>query len=237
MSFKILIDAGHGGKDKGGGSNAHFLEKDMNLKISLYQYKRCQELGINAELTRDKDIYLNSNKRSSIVKFSGADLCISNHINAGGGQGFEAIHSIHGNGQLAHKIANDIKETGHKVRRVFCKKNKNGADYYYMHRLTGKVQTIIIEYGFADNKADTELLLNNWQEYAESVLRSICLFYNINYQEPKQKSPQANHWALKEYNYLNDLGLDIKEQRFDDNITRGEAFALIRKYHEAMFKF
>jgi len=37
--MKIIIDPGHGGKDTGGGSNEFWLEKDMNLKISLYQHQ------------------------------------------------------------------------------------------------------------------------------------------------------------------------------------------------------
>lgn len=35
------------------------------------------------------------------------------------------------------------------------------------------------------------------------------------------------HWALKHYNSLIKKGLTIHEQRFDDNITRGELFALL----------
>ncbi|MFS1516082.1 N-acetylmuramoyl-L-alanine amidase [Bacillus sp. SCS-151] len=38
MKPLIIIDAGHGGKDPGGCSNQHWIEKDLELKISLYQY-------------------------------------------------------------------------------------------------------------------------------------------------------------------------------------------------------
>lgn len=54
----------------------------MNLQISLYQHKRFKELGVPVELTRDTDKYLSPDTRTSIIKNSGADICISNHINA-----------------------------------------------------------------------------------------------------------------------------------------------------------
>ena len=51
----VIIDPGHGGWDPGGGSNNLWLEKDMNLKISQYQKRRFDELGIPATLTRTTD--------------------------------------------------------------------------------------------------------------------------------------------------------------------------------------
>ena len=44
--FMVIIDAGHGGWDPGGGSNSYFKEKDMTKKISDYQKRRFDELGI-----------------------------------------------------------------------------------------------------------------------------------------------------------------------------------------------
>ncbi len=102
--MKIIIDPGHGGKDPGGGSNYLWKEKDKVLEISLYQYERFKELGIDVVLTRDKDVYLDSSERTKIVKDSKADICISNHINAfdGKSEGTETIHSIHPDGKLAN---------------------------------------------------------------------------------------------------------------------------------------
>ena len=62
--IELMIDPGHGGIDKGGGTNDTFIEKDINLKISLYQYLRTKELGIESLMTRYKDITLNNDKRA-----------------------------------------------------------------------------------------------------------------------------------------------------------------------------
>ena len=90
MSKKIVIDAGHGGIDSGTVGNG-IVEKDYTLKISEYMKDRFDELGIDASLTRDSDITLDpSNRPKKVQSFygKGSDvIVISNHINAGGGDG------------------------------------------------------------------------------------------------------------------------------------------------------
>lgn len=190
MSKQVLIiDPGHGGKDDGGGSNKYFKEKDMNLKISLYQLKRFMELGVNTTLTRSNDIYLSSTERARIVRESGALYCISNHINAANAEvrGVEAIHSIYADGELAQAIYQAIVDEGMKPRRVFSKVSSTASnkDYYFMHRDTGAVQTVIIEYGFATNAEDTKLLIASWDRYAEAVVKAFCRYINHTYIPPK----------------------------------------------------
>lgn len=189
--LRVIIDPGHGGKDPGGGSNDLWLEKDKVLEISLYQYKNLKELGFEVELTRDKDIYINSTERTRIVRNSKADICISNHINAYNGQaeGAETIRSIHSDGKLANMIMDELVTAGAKKRRVFskCGEKDPSKDYYFMHRQTGEVQTVIIEYGFADNAVDAKRIQENWKEYAESVVKALCQYTNIPYKEPSQE--------------------------------------------------
>lgn len=86
----VIIDAGHGGLDSGArGMDA--LEKDYTLLISKYMYDRFRELGVPVFLTRDSDVTLNPTDRvEKILSFFGNDpnvVLISNHLNAGGGDG------------------------------------------------------------------------------------------------------------------------------------------------------
>jgi N-acetylmuramoyl-L-alanine amidase len=190
--MKLIIDPGHGGKDPGGGTNKHWLEKDFALKISLYQYKRFQELGVPVALTRDKDIYLSPEERTKLVRDSGAEYCFSNHINAGGGEGAETIHSIHSNGRLANAILDELVAAGQKKRRVFCRflPNSPKQDYYFMHRSTGNVETTINEYGFADNENDVKRLLEHWQAYAEAPVKAFCNHINHPYSYSGKEAPE-----------------------------------------------
>lgn len=183
----LVIDPGHGGKDPGGGSNEHWLEKDMVLDISLYQYERFKQLGLTVALTRAEDVYLSPEERTRIVRESGARYCLSNHINAGGGDGLETIHSIYASSVLAAMLAEEIRKEGQNVRRTFTRTlpYDSKKDYYYMHRDTGDVDTTIIEYGFADSKKDdVQQLRENWKEYAEAVVRGFCKQINHPYGAP-----------------------------------------------------
>lgn len=180
---KLIIDPGHGGKDPGGGTNKDFKEKDMVLKISKYQLDRFKQLGVDVSLTRTNDKYIDSTPRANIVKNSGADYCISNHVNAGGGNGAETIYSIHSDGKLATTILNELKAVGQKIRRAFTKRGKSG-DYYFMHRQTGSVETVIVEYGFADTKEDSDRIIKNWKTYAEAVIKAFCAHAGVKYVVP-----------------------------------------------------
>ena len=86
----VVIDPGHGGSDPGAVGN-NLNEKDYNLMISKYMYDRFRELGIPVVLTRDEDVSLAPTERTDRVKDSFGNnpnvVVISNHLNAGGGDG------------------------------------------------------------------------------------------------------------------------------------------------------
>lgn len=88
--YKIVVDAGHGGNDPGASGNG-IIEKDLNLAISNYMYDRFRELGIPVKITRTTDVTLTPTERiNEVLDAFGNDsdvLVISNHINAGGGDG------------------------------------------------------------------------------------------------------------------------------------------------------
>lgn len=88
--YKIVIDAGHGGDDPGASGNG-IIEKDLNLKISNYMYDRFRELGVPVKIIRSTDETISPTERVNRVldAFGNSNdvVVISNHINAGGGDG------------------------------------------------------------------------------------------------------------------------------------------------------
>ena len=62
--FKVVIDAGHGGKDPGRPNKSGIKEKDIVLKIALDLGKKLEESGNEVIFTRDKDVFLTLRQRA-----------------------------------------------------------------------------------------------------------------------------------------------------------------------------
>lgn len=179
--FELVLDAGHGGKD-GGANKADRREKFYTLMITLYEYKRFKELGVDVGLTRDNDKELEPDVRTALARKG--KYCISNHLNAGGADRAEVIHSIYNDGKLANLIKNELIEVGQNDVKVYSRKGSNG-DYYFMQRETGSTVTLIVEYCFIDNDKDFTDFYNKWQQYCEAVIKAYCEYTGRKYFAPK----------------------------------------------------
>ena len=185
----IIIDAGHGGFDPGGGSNPYFKEKDLTKKISDYQKKRFDELGIPSILVRTSDETLSPKDRTNRITKIGvkeSDILISNHINNGGSIGAEVIYSVKSDNELPNMIADELAKTGVTIRNVYTRLNRLGRDYYFIMRDTIPNKSMIIEYGFADNDEDTYRLIYEWPNLAEAVVKALTNYYQLPYTPPKE---------------------------------------------------
>lgn len=80
---RIIIDPGHGGRDKGAIGKGGFYEKHLTLKIAKKLAERIQQdLKLETVLTRDSDRYIPLEERTAIANTKQADLFVSIHINA-----------------------------------------------------------------------------------------------------------------------------------------------------------
>lgn len=83
---KVVIDAGHGGKDPGCvGVNKEMTESKVALAIALKlgQYIEKEINDVEVIYTRTKDEFIELHKRASIANENNADLFICIHLNAG----------------------------------------------------------------------------------------------------------------------------------------------------------
>ncbi|EMR55160.1 N-acetylmuramoyl-L-alanine amidase family protein [Helicobacter pylori UMB_G1] len=79
---KIVLDAGHGGKDCGAMSTNLVCEKDIVLEVVKFLHKELKKRGYSVLLTRDKDIYIDLVARTELANKKSADLFISVHANS-----------------------------------------------------------------------------------------------------------------------------------------------------------
>lgn len=198
----VIVDAGHGGIDSGAVGN-NLLEKDLNLQAATYLYNRLKELGIPAKMTRDNDEYLPKEERVRRIKNlynnSPNTLLISNHMNAGNGEGAEVVYSLKNNSTLADLILSNIGEQGQIKRKTYQRRlpeNPN-LDYYYILRETGNTTPVLIEYGFIDNINDSKKLKNNLNNYVEGVVKAITEYIGYPYTPPGNNISQEYYTVQK----------------------------------------
>jgi N-acetylmuramoyl-L-alanine amidase len=91
---RIVIDAGHGGKDNGASNDAYGLkEKNLTLDVARRLRTLLTQAGFDVVMTRDSDVYIPLSQRPKVANRVKADLFVSLHFNAAGSSsasGFES---------------------------------------------------------------------------------------------------------------------------------------------------
>lgn len=223
---KVIIDPGHGGTDSGATGN-DLLEKDYNLLISKYMYDRFKELGIPVAITRDSDTTLSPTDRVNTIlnKFGNSSdvILISNHVNSGGGEGAEVIYALRNKDTLAKRILENIGAAGQETRKYYQRRlpSDTSKDYYFIHRNTGNLEPLIVEYGFIDNTKDVEFLKENYEELAEAVISAVANYIGVPYTPPEDLI--TNTYVVQKgdslYSIANKLGTTVSELKKENNLT------------------
>lgn len=223
---KVIIDPGHGGTDSGATGN-NLLEKDYNLLISKYMYDRFKELGVPVAITRDSDTTLSPTDRVNTIlnKFGNSSdvILISNHVNSGGGEGAEVVYALRNKDTLAKNIINNIGTTGQTTRKYYQRRlpSDTSKDYYFIHRNTGNLEPLIVEYGFIDNTKDVEFLKENYEELAEAVISAVANYIGVPYKAPNGLI--TNTYVVQKgdtlYSIANKLGTTVSELKKENNLT------------------
>ena len=223
---KVIIDPGHGGTDSGATGN-NLLEKDYNLLISKYMYDRFKELGVPVAITRDSDTTLSPTDRVNTIlnKFGNSSdvILISNHVNSGGGEGAEVIYALRNRDTLAKRILENIGATGQTIRKYYQRRlpSDTSKDYYFIHRNTGNLEPLIVEYGFIDNTKDVEFLKENYKELAEAVISAVANYIGVPYTPPEGIT--TNTYVVQKgdslYSIANKLGTTVSELKKENNLT------------------
>ena len=223
---KVIIDPGHGGTDSGATGN-NLLEKDYNLLISKYMYDRFKELGVPVAITRDSDTTLSPSDRVNTIlnKFGNSSdvILISNHVNSGGGEGAEVIYALRNRDTLARRILENIGATGQETRKYYQRRlpSDTSKDYYFIHRNTGNLEPLIVEYGFIDSAKDVNFLKENYEELAEAVISAVANYIGVPYTPPEGIT--TNTYVVQKgdslYSIANKLGTTVSELKKENNLT------------------
>ena len=79
--WKVVIDAGHGGKDPGAVKGG-LTEKAVNLDVAMKLKPLLEKAGCDVVMTRSTDVFVPLNTRVAIANRAKADVFLSIHANA-----------------------------------------------------------------------------------------------------------------------------------------------------------
>ncbi|MGL2890267.1 N-acetylmuramoyl-L-alanine amidase family protein [Helicobacter pylori] len=122
---KIVLDAGHGGKDCGAMSANLVCEKDIVLEVVKFLHKELKKRGYSVLLTRDKDIYIDLVARTELANKKEADLFISVHANSIPKRSTSNAHGIE-----TYFLSTARSERARKVAEQENKDDVNLMDYF-----------------------------------------------------------------------------------------------------------
>ena len=178
--YNIVVDAGHGGNDKGSlDSTETVYEKDVALQIAKKVASRLgRESDVNVVMTRTEDKYVSLEERADIAKRANADALISIHLNAqkkfGDANGLETWYrggATDGSKELAASVQQTTTSYVEIMSRGILRNN-----FEILRETT--MPAVLVECGFITNVSDMKKLKDpNYQDMlAEGIMQGTLSF-------------------------------------------------------------
>jgi len=78
----VVLDPGHGGKDRGAASSAGHLEKNIVLNVTRMVAQKLRDNNVRVVMTRTKDVYVSLDRRVNIANSARCAIFVSIHADA-----------------------------------------------------------------------------------------------------------------------------------------------------------
>lgn len=164
----VVIDAGHGGYDRGGIPGQRVSEKEMTLDVAQRLKKVLSSNGYRVVMTRDSDVFVPLGTRVAIANSYRNAVFVSVHFNSAKRTGAGGIETyFYGRDSLPlasaihYYVAGGAPSSNRNVRR-------RG---YYVLRKTN-VPAVLVECGFLTNP--TEAALAQTASYRQKLAEEIA---------------------------------------------------------------
>ena len=204
---RIVIDAGHGGRDPGAIGRTGLEEKEINLDIAKRLKRLFARVGVYVVMTREADIDYGDVKESSsgeltkkrrdilhrvrMANQSEADLLLSIHVNSFPQSIWSGAQCFYDNEHPASKVVAEkiqeqlVEKLGPNRRRALA------ADYMLLK--STNIPSVTVEVGFLSNPREEQLLAT--AEYREQLAEAIFLgtiIYLAGGEGEKRAAPVSN---------------------------------------------
>lgn len=164
----IVVDAGHGGQDRGGGPGQRLPEKPYTLDIARRLAAALRGAGYSVVMTRDGDYFVTLGGRCAAANSRRGAIFVSVHLNSAPREGASGIETYYYSGQSAGLAAaihpRLVQAAGTEDRHIRRRA-------YYVLRNTRGV-AVLCECGFLTNYSEASRLLT--ASHRERLARAIA---------------------------------------------------------------
>jgi N-acetylmuramoyl-L-alanine amidase len=152
-SMTVVIDAGHGGHDRGGIPGQIVSEKEMTLDVAQRLKKALAASGYRVVMTRDSDVFIPLGTRVAIANSYANAIFVSIHFNSAKRSGAGGIETYFYNREslplasaIHYFVAGGAPSSNRNVRR---------RGYFVLRKAT--VPAVLVECGFLTNPSEAAL--------------------------------------------------------------------------------
>lgn len=168
----IVVDAGHGGHDRGGVPYQRIGEKGMTLDVSLRLKRVLEARGYRVIMTRSSDVFVPLGTRVAIANAHRGSIFVSVHFNSSrraGANGVETYYYRSDSASLAASIHRNVVAGAPTENRGIRRRG------FFVLRRT-RVPSVLVECGFLTNPAEGRLAQSATyrQQLAERIARGIA---------------------------------------------------------------
>jgi N-acetylmuramoyl-L-alanine amidase len=202
---KVFLSAGHGGNDPGAVANGLY-EKTINLNTLLACKSELERHGLTVVCSRTKDENDPVSQEVKEANASGADIAVSFHVNAGGGDGFEVFH--HSSSEKGKKLAN-LCEKYAKTLNQNSRGSKVG-DRLYFVKYT-EMPAVLVESFFIDNEKDKFIgdTLAEQSAFGVAYAKAILEYFGIAY----KKTPSSKLYRVQVGAYSDKSNAEVMREK------------------------
>lgn len=172
----IVIDAGHGGHDRGGMPGQRVPEKQYALDVARRLNGILRSAGFRTVMTRQSDVFVGLSARCSIANRAGDAVFVSIHFN--GAKNYKAfgIETYYASGSKSAALAAAIHRSVLEGSRSMDRRVRSRGFYVLRHT---RVPAVLCELGFLTNRDEAKRIASSSyrQRLAESVARGIRARY------------------------------------------------------------
>jgi N-acetylmuramoyl-L-alanine amidase len=153
----VVIDAGHGGFDRGGIPGQRVSEKTMALDVAQRLENQLRRAGYHVIMTRDSDVFVPLGERVRIANHYGDAVFVCIHFNSATRAGANGIETYYYSTNSA-KLAADIHR--HVIAGTTTDNRGIRRRGYFVLRRTS-IPAVLVECGFLTNPGEASLILQS----------------------------------------------------------------------------